>query len=245
MKLIILGSGTCVPSLKRSSPANFLKIKKNNILIDCGPGTMRQLLKAGLDYKAIDFIFLTHFHFDHISELGSIIQALDWTPYFDRKKDLILAGPVGFKSFYRKTINSKPRPNTYRIKIMEIKRRSIFSGFNVECTKTIHSKESIAYKFIENSKSLIITGDCDYSENLIKFSKNANLLLTECSYPDHFKAFGHLVPKECGEIAKRANVKKLVLTHLYLPFSEIMKLKETKRIFKNTILAKDLLTLNI
>jgi ribonuclease BN (tRNA processing enzyme) len=245
MKLTILGSGTCVPNLKRSSSANFLKILNRNVIIDFGPGTMHQMLRAKIDYKKIDFVFLTHFHPDHVSELRPFIQALDWTPNFDRKKDLILIGPVGFKEFYKRTINSKPRPNTYKIKIKEIKKNLALGDLKIECVKTVHSDESVAYKFTEKTKSIVITGDCDYDTNLIKFSKNSNLLLIECSFPNDSKVKGHLTPKECGEIAKQAGVKKLVLTHLYPTSPEILRLNETKKIFRNTILAKDLLTIDI
>jgi len=56
MILTILGSGTCVPSLKRNSPSNYLKIDDKQILIDCGSGTLLQLEKANLSYKEIGFI---------------------------------------------------------------------------------------------------------------------------------------------------------------------------------------------
>lgn len=245
MKLTILGSGTCVPSLKRSSPSNFLKILNKDVIIDFGPGTMHQLLKAKIDYKTIDFVFLTHFHADHVSELRSYLQALDWTPNFNRTKDLILIGPAGFKNYFKKMINSKPRPNTYKIKIKEIKDNLAIGGLRVGCVKTVHNKESVGYKFTEKTKSIVITGDCDYDLNLIKFSKNSNLLLTECSFPNGMKVEGHLISKECGEIAKQANVGKLVLTHLYPTSSEAVRLKEAKKIFRNTILANDLMTIDI
>ncbi len=245
MKLTILGSGTCVPSLERSSPSNFLKIFNKNAIIDFGPGTMHQLLKVKIDYKDIDFVFLTHFHSDHISELRSFIQALNCTPNFNRKKDLILIGPVGFKNFYKRTINSKPRPNTFRIKIKEIKKNLAFGGFKVECIKTVHNIESVAYKFTEKTKSIVITGDCDYDNNLIKFSKNSNVLLAECSFANGTKVRGHLIPSECGRIAGQANVGKLVLTHLYPLSTNEVRLKETKKLFRNTILAKDLLIIEI
>lgn len=248
MKLTILGSGTCVPSLKRSSPSNFLKISKNKILIDCGAGTLNQLLKAKVGYKDIDFVFFSHFHPDHVSELGSLIQALNWTPDFDRKKDLVLIGPPGFKSFYKNIVfpvSGSPRPNTYKVKIIEIGKKLTFKGFTVKTTKTIHSPESIAYQFIEKNKILTISGDCDFDHNLIKLSKNSDLLVLECSYANDRKVKGHLIPQECGEIAKQAGAKKLILSHLYPTSPEGIRLKQTKKIFKNTLLAKDLLTTNI
>ncbi|MCX6814011.1 MAG: ribonuclease Z, partial [Candidatus Azambacteria bacterium] len=108
MKLTILGSGTCVPSTERGSPANFLKIRESNILVDCGPGTLRQMEGAGLDYKNLDYVFITHFHSDHIADLVPLLQALNWTPGFDRKEKLTLVGPVGFSKFYNSLLQLFP-----------------------------------------------------------------------------------------------------------------------------------------
>ena len=102
MKLIILGSGTCVPSLKRNSPSNYVLVGDKQILVDCGPGTLLQLERIGLSYKEIDIVCISHYHNDHISDLRFLLQALNWTPGFDRKKDLILIGPVGFQEVYEK-----------------------------------------------------------------------------------------------------------------------------------------------
>ena len=124
MQLTILGSGTCVPSLKRSSPANFLKIKDKNILIDCGVGTLRQLLKAKLGYRALDIVFITHFHPDHISELDALIQALLWTPGFNRQKDLFLVGPIGFKKYCSNSYVTEDRPNKFKIVIKKRLRKA-------------------------------------------------------------------------------------------------------------------------
>lgn len=249
MKLTILGSGACVPTIKRGAPANYLEIGEKKILVDCGSGTSRQLLKAGLDYKNIDIAFFTHFHSDHILDLIAFIQALNWTPGFDRKKDLILIGPVGLRKFYElyvKPISGvMPRLNTYRIKIKEIKGKMIFENFKIECAKTVHNDESIAYKFTEKNKSLVISGDCDYDDKFINFSSNVDVLVLECSFPDTMKIKGHLIPRECGLIAQKAKVKKLILTHLYPTSSEKIRLNQTKKFFKNTILAEDFMKIKI
>jgi len=248
MKLTILGSGTCVPSLQRHSPSNHLKIDNKEILIDCGSGTLLQLEKAKLSYKEIDIVCISHYHTDHISDLTALIQALNWTPWFDRKKDLTLIGPLGFRKFYEsylKPISGTPRPNTYEIILKEIDNKITFNNFTIESYKTNHNADSIAYKFSKEEKSLVISGDTDFDKDLINFAKNSDVLILECSYPNNQKVAGHLVSKECGEIAKRANVKKLVLNHLYPIYSEETRLNETKEFFSNTILAEDLMNLDI
>ncbi len=246
MELTILGSGTCVPSLERGGPANLLKIGGKNIVIDLGPGTLNKLFKAGISYKDIDIVLLTHFHSDHVSELNSFIQALNWTPKYTRKKDLVIIGPVGLKKLIKQGVfNIHSLPNTYKIKIKEIKHKIVEKKFVIKSYKTPHSPESLAYKFEEKGKSLVISGDTDFDEGLINFSKNTDVLLLECSFPNNMKMEGHLIPKECGLIAEEAKVKKLVLTHLYPTSPEIIRLKQTKKIFKSTILARDLMKIEI
>ncbi len=205
-------------------------------------------MKAGLDYKNIDIVFLTHFHSDHISDLVAFIQALNFTPKFNRKKDLVLVGPIGFKEFYElrlKPVSGTPRLDTYVIKIKEIREKLGFKNFSVECVKTIHSNVSIAYKFTEKNKSLVISGDCGYDDKLAIFSNKANVLMLECSFPDNMETKGHLTPKECGLIAQKAKARKLILTHLYPTSPEKIRLNQAKKIFKNTILAEDFMEIEI
>lgn len=249
MKLTIIGSGTCVPTVKRGSPANYLQIGKKKILVDCGPGTVRQIVNAKIDYRTIDMVFLTHFHNDHVSDLVALIWALFCTPGFNRKNDLILIGPVGLKQFFEDSINLNKDGEQWsknkKIKIKEIKNKIKFEEFSVECNKTIHTKSSIAYKFIEKDRSLVFSGDCDYDDKFINFSKDANVLLLECSYPNSLKKKGHLIPKECGLIAQKANVRKLILNHIYNYSSGKIRVDQTKKFFRNTVLAEDFMKINI
>ncbi len=248
MILKILGSGTCVPSSGRSSPANYIKIKSTGILVDCGAGTLAQLVKTKLDYRTIDVVCISHYHTDHISDLNPLIQALSWTPKFDRKKDLVLIGPKGFREFYNrylKPISGSPRPNTYKIIVKEISNKLNFKDFSIYSFKTKHSRESVAYKFVQGSKSLVISGDTDFDKNLSKFAKNSDVLVLECAFANKDKEKGHLIPKECGQIAKLADTKKLILTHIYPLGSGEERLKEARMVFPKTILAKDLMNINI
>jgi ribonuclease BN (tRNA processing enzyme) len=248
MKLTILGSGTCVPTIKRGSPANYLKIGDKETLVDCGSGTLRQLVKARLDYKKIDMVFLTHLHIDHVLDLATLLQALNWTPGFKRTKDLTLVGPIGLKAFYelfQKPFEKALQPRGYKIIIKEIRSRITFKDFSVECAKTIHTDTSLALKFIENKKSLVISGDCDYDESLVTFSNRADVLLLECSFSNAEKHSGHLIPKECGLIAQESQAKKLILTHLYPISPREVRLSQAKNIFKNTLLAEDFMTINV
>ena len=247
MMLKILGSGTCVMSRKRSSPANYLKIGEKVILVDCGPGTLSQIEKAGLSYKNIDMVFITHFHIDHISDLDALIWVYKWEG-LKRTKDLIIVGPAGLYNFYKTYIKPQVMADSeenFKVIIQEIEGLTEFKNFSVNCCKTEHNNESIAYKFIEKSKSLVISGDTDYSDSLVEFARGCDLLMVECSFENSMKVTGHLTSKECGDIAKKSGAKKLILTHLYPASPAIIRLNETKEVFENTILAEDLMEIRI
>ncbi|MFN3921544.1 MAG: MBL fold metallo-hydrolase, partial [Caldimicrobium sp.] len=69
MRLTVLGSGTGWITLERSSPAYLVSHENFHLLLDFGPGTLRQILRVGLTFNDISAIFISHFHPDHFSDL--------------------------------------------------------------------------------------------------------------------------------------------------------------------------------
>ena len=95
-----------------------------------------------------------------------------------------------------------------------------------------------------NNKSIVYSGDTDYSDEIIKISKNADLLILECSFP--YKTEGHLTPSLCGRIAANANAKKLVLTHMYPECDKVdMKKLCGKEFSGKIVLAKDFMGIKV
>jgi ribonuclease BN (tRNA processing enzyme) len=227
MEIMILGSGTCVPYLKRSSSCIAVKIKDFLLLLDSGPGSIRRLLEAKLDYKKIDYLFYSHFHPDHTADLIPLLFAIKNTPDYTREKDLILTGPRGFKklfdtlsSIYGKWIVSPEY--TILLKEVSISKKSelFFDGFTVTSSPVLHSENSTAFRIESENKeggtsSIVFSGDTDYCESLIELSRGTDILILECSFPDEKKVEGHLTPSLAGKIARESGCKKLVLAHLY------------------------------
>lgn len=65
MKLTLLGTGSPVPSLKRSSAGYMVEVGSDVVLIDVGPGTFMRLMQAGKTATDVTHVFLSHLHFDH------------------------------------------------------------------------------------------------------------------------------------------------------------------------------------
>lgn len=254
MEITVLGSGTAAPRLNRNMSSYLLEINNNKTLFDTGPGTIRQLLKLGVNLLDIDNIFYTHLHNDHINDLGAIIWSNNYG--MSRKKSLNLYGPKSFKKYFNVLIKKILRPTklSYKINIVELWNGSILkvpiknhkNNLIVRSIKSKHTNSSISYRIEHNNKSIVYSGDTDYSNEIIEISKNADLLILECSLPDNKKVKGHLTPSLCGKIATKAKVKKLVLTHFY-PKCDMVDVKEQcKKEYKGKIvLAKDFMRIKV
>ena len=74
--LTFLGTSASVPSAERNHPGLLVEASNHRILIDCGEGTQRQLLRAGAGFRRLDRILLTHGHFDHVLGIPGLVSTL-------------------------------------------------------------------------------------------------------------------------------------------------------------------------
>ena len=100
MTVTILGSGTIVPSLARSTCSFLLEAAGMKLLFDIGPGTMRRLLEAGTTINEIDLLLLSHLHPDHSGELASFLFAAKYPETYRRRRPFTLAGARGLRKFF-------------------------------------------------------------------------------------------------------------------------------------------------
>ncbi len=256
MKITILGSGTCVPSLVRK-PCSLLVTTSDltgmgmTVLIDAGPGIMGQLLKADVHINDIDLILLSHFHLDHSAEIAPFLFSTKY-PEFTRTKKLTLMGGKGLTELYENLNNayhgSIEMPEDY-FDILELPEDGQIeldkSGVALSYSKVDHKPESRAYRLDDNKgSSMIYSGDTQYSESLIELSRDADILICESAVPDENEVPGHLTPSKAGQIATQANVKKLVLTHLYPACDEVDILAQCRKTFNGPlVVAEDLMVL--
>ena len=90
LEIVFLGTGSGIPSKRRNHAAIWLRYEGETLLWDCGEGTQRQLLKAGINFMKIDRIFITHWHADHWAGLIGLIQTMNLEK---RRKALHIYGP--------------------------------------------------------------------------------------------------------------------------------------------------------
>ncbi len=247
----ILGSGTCVPSLERSSCAVLVRAGGCRLLFDCGPGTMHRLLKAGVTIFDLDYIFLSHFHPDHSAELVPLIFATKYPDSYRRKKPLTIVGGQGLQRLYD-GLHAIYGPwlelpdgmlHFVELDTAQADRRR-FDDFTVHSMPMVHNPESVAFRVSGgDGRSVVYSGDTDDNDNLVELAEKADILICECALPDDLKVTGHLTPSLAGRIAERARVRLLVLTHFYPECDQVDIRSQCRRTYKGPlVLAMDLLT---
>ena len=250
----ILGSGTCVPSLERSSCSVLLEIDRQNMVIDMGPGTMRRLLRAEKAIGQISYIVLSHFHPDHSGELVPFLFASKYPVHNRRQTPLTIIAGNGFSDFFtglRSVYGEWIDIGSDLLNIVELDNTTragqSFDNFTLESMPVKHRPESLAYRITApHGASVVYSGDTDVCDSVVDVAKDADLFICESAFPDDLKKEGHLTPSRAGEIAARSNVRKLVLTHFY-PECETADIeKECRKTYSGPlVLAQDLMTFQL
>jgi len=231
-----------------------MKIRDKFLVFDSGAGTMHKLLENGVEIFDVSFVFYSHFHPDHTAELVPFLFANKYPDGSRRKIPLTLMAGKGFATFYNNLKNVyghwiELAPGL--LTIVELDNTGYdmreFDDFKVESFPVDHNPESIAYRITSSGGiSIVYSGDTDFSENLVTLSKDADLLICESALPDELKVKGHLTPSLAGEIADRANVRKLVLTHFYPECDHVDIEKECRKTYSGPLLlAEDLMQINL
>ncbi|MFP4474345.1 MAG: MBL fold metallo-hydrolase [Desulfatibacillaceae bacterium] len=221
--ITILGSGTAVPSLARSSCSVLLRFSGHNLLFDMGTGTIRRLLEAGCSHKDVTHVFFSHLHTDHTGEFPSFLFACRAPTGHGRDAPFAVLAGKGFLDFY----NSLKRAwgawvdlDESLMPVVELSTKGPdsvdFDGFRVDSLPVEHTPQSVAFRVtIPGGKSMVYTGDTDECDAVVDIARGADVLITEAALPDELRVPGHLSPSVAGALATRAGVGKLVLTHFY------------------------------
>ncbi len=90
LTVTLLGTGGMMPLKDRALTSLYAAWNGHALLIDCGEGTQVQLRSAGLSFKAIDAMLLTHYHADHVSGLPGLLLSMGNS---GRTAPVIVAGP--------------------------------------------------------------------------------------------------------------------------------------------------------
>jgi ribonuclease BN (tRNA processing enzyme) len=254
MELIVLGSGTSIPLTHRASPSLALIVDSDPILFDMGPGTLRQLVRAGLNFEWIRQIFLTHFHPDHTADLIHFLFATRNPTILKKREPFVIIGASGLKEFINRLQEAYENWLILPSQVMGIEELDLretvqkdYDNFKIVAQSTCHTPNSLAYRIEgRTGKSVVISGDTGFCQEIVNLAAGADLLVLECSFPDGEGVEGHLTPSQAGHIANLAGANRLLLTHFYPECLRTDIAPQVRKSYKGElILADDLLHVRV
>jgi ribonuclease BN (tRNA processing enzyme) len=251
MRVTIIGSGTGVPSPRRASPCILADTGSARLLLDTGPGSLRQLAHAGISLQSIDSIFYSHTHIDHTADLVPFIFASKYSPGLLRTRPLHIVGHPGVRTLYEglaAAYGRWARPEQFAITWHEVRSGTLdLHGCSLTCAPVEHIESSIALRIDDSrGRSLVFSGDTEYCPAIVELARDCSMLILECSFPEHMHREGHLTPSRAARVARECACDTLVLTHLYPPCDECGILGEVQSAFSGRVVqAEDLMQLTV
>ena len=211
MKLTALGVWGGYPTRDAGSPSYLLQCEDVFYLfLDAGSRAVTEL-EHELSPNDLDAIILSHYHEDHIADLGALRQ---YRQLQTVKPDIL---PIYGHQENEYEFSKLSLENVSEGIAYDVENGTSVGPFDIQFLKTVHPVICYAMRIVERATGqvLVYTGDTGYFAGLVDFSKEADILLADVYFfKDKAKMPNHLSSVEAGEIAAQANVKKLILTHL-------------------------------
>lgn len=244
-KVTLLGTGTPIPIAERFGPSTLVEAGSEKLLFDCGRGVPIRLTQLHIPMREVTAVFLTHLHSDHVVGFPDL-WLTGWLPnpaFAHRTEPMRVYGPVGTKEMmlhllkaYRADIRIRKADEKLPSEGAEIVTKEITEGvvyekggvkvtaFNVDHGEFI--KPAFGYRIDYQGRSLVLSGDTRFCENLIRFAKGADVLLHEVAVakPENLstseaarRIIGHhTTPEDAGRVFDRVKPKLAVYTHIVL-----------------------------
>jgi ribonuclease BN (tRNA processing enzyme) len=210
MKVIFLGTNGWYDTETGNTICTLVQTNEYDIIFDAGNGLYK--LDRYVDWSKPAFLFLGHFHVDHIEGLHILAK-------FRFAKGLVICGPTGSREILGTFLNA---PFTiplswlpYPTRILEMPLDAASLPFSVEALPLRHSSLTMGYRIEIDGRTIAYCSDTGYCENAVTLGRSADLLITECAYKkgQYLEEWPHLNPETAARIAREAGAKRLALTH--------------------------------
>ncbi|MEM4699516.1 MAG: ribonuclease Z [Candidatus Nezhaarchaeales archaeon] len=298
LEVVFLGTSGGVPTPDRGLSCIAIKRRGEVLLFDCGEGSQRQLLKAGIGFVKRMKVFITHLHGDHVLGLAGLLQSMG---LMGREEPLSVYGPRGLARLIGAFKEALGFELPYVVEAREVDEGVVCEGdgYRVEARRADHSVPSLAYALSEVERpgkfsperavelgvpkgplwkalqtgravevggrvvrpedvlgpprrglKVVYSGDTTFAQSLVELSRGADLLIHEATFDDSLEQRAlkekHSTARQAATVAKLAEVKKLVLTHISPRYQDASVLKrQAEEVFPDVEVAYDFLTLSL
>ena len=233
MKITVIGFWGGYPAKNEASSGYLLEYGDYRVLLDCGSGVLSEL-QNHMQPEELDAVVLSHYHPDHVADVGVLQHALLIQQLLSGKKKTVpIYGHTQDEFEFNKLTYKEITKGIAYFPDQPIK----IGPFTFRFMQTKHPVPCFAMRIEVAGHILVYTGDSAYMEEFVDFAKDATILLCESNFYSDMNGAdaGHMTAREAGVIAKKANVQLLILTHLPHYGEHQQLIKEAGEVFHREI----------
>jgi ribonuclease Z len=289
LDVLFVGTAGSAPTARRGLPATLIRRGGDRLLIDCGEGTQRQLLRS-VGLLELHEIFLSHFHADHFLGLPGLLKTFSLR---GREEPLTIYGPPRLRALYDAMRPVMGR-TSFDVRIVELEPNQELwrDGYRVAAFAVEHRVTAYGYALVEDERpgrfdeeraralgvrpgpdygrlqagetvvgasgevrpeqvlgeprrgrKVVVAGDTAPCEMTAIVAHGADLLVHEATFAEEeaerARETGHSTARGAAEIAVRAGVNLLALTHVSQRYAGPELRDEAREVFENTIVPRD------
>ena len=289
LDVLFVGTAGSAPTARRGLPATLIRRGGDRLLIDCGEGTQRQLLRS-VGLLELHEIFLSHFHADHFLGLPGLLKTFSLR---GREEPLTIYGPPRLRALYDAMRPVMGRTG-FDVRIVELEPNQELwrDGYRVAAFAVEHRVTAYGYALVEDvrpgrfdeqraralgvtpgpdygrlqagetvvgasgevrpeqvlgeprrGRKVVVAGDTAPCEMTAIVAHGADLLVHEATFAEEeaerARETGHSTARGAAEIAARAEVNLLALTHVSQRYAGPELRDEAREVFENTIVPRD------
>lgn len=240
----LLGTGSPRPLPNRFSVSTLVEAGDQKLVIDAGRGATIRLYERGLRLGEIDALFITHFHSDHLIGIPDLwLTGWIGTSFGQRDEPFRVVGPVGTRSLMDnlqeafaadiviRQADEGLSPEGVAVAVEEFTEDGVVydaGGVRVTAFAVDHGdliKPSFGYRIDYDGRSVLISGDTRYDENLIASAQGVDLVIHEVIVPHPAMIENpvtraiiehHTTPQEAGQVFAQVGPDLAVYSHIVL-----------------------------
>ena len=239
-RVTLLGSGVPDPQPDRFSASTLIEAGDQKLMVDVGRGATIRLYQLKVPLSKIDVVLFTHYHSDHTVGMPDLLLT-GWLPpaFARRTQPMHVIGPPGAKTLmsglseaYAGDIKGREQEQHLPVagvaaEVEEFTQDGVVydhSGVKVTAFTVEHGiKPAVGYRIDYDGRSVVLSGDTNFSENLIKHAIGADLMIHEVAVfnaellnlpaVQHIQSI-HVTPRQAGTVFARIHPKLAVYSHI-------------------------------
>ena len=215
MKIKLTGTGS-ITAMQNCASC----LINEEILLDCGNGIIKSLMRNNIDIYKINTVLITHLHADHFFDLPFIILLRSFR---QERKQLVIYGPKGlekaiatlFEIGYADIEDWKIHLDNGNTLIKEYAELNITAGkYKIKSYEVNHGDFKPAYGFtVSDGQSILgYSGDSSICSTVEEIVKKSDLAIMDCSFPEGTPA--HMGVNDLEKLLDRYDDKEIVATHM-------------------------------